>query len=173
LPLQVLERAKDAVDRVFSVALQEELVVSGMLLARRMGHQSAALDARIRALPLERANGRDIAVSANSSSQAATLQQSVPVFRGDANRGKSANDFSPEARQRILGDAGLVRRLRELNRHDVLLYQHGERSAGRTVASFIVADIVLVPAAVGVFCRQVAAFPDLLAQLTAMRCADP
>lgn len=121
----MLATAKDAVDGLFCVALQEELAVSGMLLARRMGHQSAALDARIRALPLERANGRDPALPANSSTAVRPLKEPDAVTYKDANRGRSANDFSPEARQRILGDAALVRRLRELNRHDVLLHQHG------------------------------------------------
>lgn len=125
--MQVLSRATAAVDKLFCVALQEELVVSAMLLTRLLGMASAEWDARIASLPVERAA---TATAAQDGILYGNRTSAVGPAEATLSRGQTVNGFSVEARDRLLQDPEISGQIRALNRHDVQLYAHGKFACG-------------------------------------------
>lgn len=111
--MQVFEEALRAVDGLFSVALQEELAVSAMLLARRLAITAPSVAAT---------NTVGSAGVANYS----ILPADNVTQPQDRNRGKAVNDFAPAHRAALLADKSLAATIGALNSYDRRLYAYGE-----------------------------------------------
>lgn len=126
----MLQQAKAAIDQMFFVGLQEEMVVSGLLLLRMMdgdagaarGLDSAELRARASTLPRERSTRHQY--TENNITTAVVLDGKVLV-----------NHYSEVLHTRLMTDSAVGETISSLNSFDSQLYDYGKSATSFSLHS--------------------------------------
>lgn len=131
----MFKQAKDAVDRMFFVGMQEEMVVSSLLLLRMMDADAGVVEAldtaQLRALALALPRERSAAHSSRLRHNPNNVNTSDKNVETTAFTGEKVpvNNYSPELYKHLMTDASIGKAISLSNKYDSLLYSYGKRIA--------------------------------------------